>query len=507
MPLTDAVKGTYVEALGKTWLMKSGWSPVWWLLLFAAAFLSVNLITASRSPTVWKDEVIYTDPAFHWARGDGLTSTSSPSRQNYGEFWAMNAPLHPLLLGCWIRCLGFDVVQVRLFNYMLAAVAIALCAGSLARAGRGAGATLLVALLLACGAGITFAYRSGRSEGVGMLLCGFMLWGLTFTRGKCRLAVCAAVGLFLPWAGTHLVAVCLIAAACVLLHGRGRYYKELIATGLGVAAGAGGLILTYTTQGVLDAWIRCMELHSVYSKQLENFPAGIVRSYLQDPSYACLITAALILRLGQRSDDGKEPDIISRSALTLALLVPPLFYLLGNYPVYYSWIAYIPLVFFVIDRLEFCRCTGAVRTTASTGAALLMGLAVFIGLPLRTIVTVVEWSRRDYAPVMKVLEEQIRPGDWILGEPQAFYVASAKAARVYYETPLNLKAEDGPKITLLIANSENAPRWQELLGGKWTKVKEYKSQKGLSLSFFGQMPTSSSYNFDFWRRSNTQSHP
>src|SRR5258708_31606661 len=72
------------------------------LLLLLSIFLAVNLATASRYPSVWMDETLYTDPAVNLLFGHGFTSTAWPA-QPRDHWWAGNVPLHEFLLYGWMK--------------------------------------------------------------------------------------------------------------------------------------------------------------------------------------------------------------------------------------------------------------------------------------------------------------------------------------------------------------------------------------------------------------------
>ena len=70
------------------------------LISGVAAWLVVNLLTASRSPTVWHDEVMFADPALRWVQGKGITSTAWPQAVDTPA--VLNGPLHTVILAGWL---------------------------------------------------------------------------------------------------------------------------------------------------------------------------------------------------------------------------------------------------------------------------------------------------------------------------------------------------------------------------------------------------------------------
>src|SRR2546422_11523965 len=93
----------------------------WRVIGLLFCFLLLNLLTSTRYPYVWIDEVMYSDPAVNLYLGNGFTS-SAWYAQPSTEFWAGNVPLHTLLLYLWLKLFGFSILSVRSLNcvYMTA---------------------------------------------------------------------------------------------------------------------------------------------------------------------------------------------------------------------------------------------------------------------------------------------------------------------------------------------------------------------------------------------------
>src|SRR5687768_12441274 len=79
------------------------WLP--WALALCLLVTVANIVTGSRSPTVWIDEVMFCDPAINYLTGRGFTSTAWPV-QSREETFAGNAPLYPLMLIPWLKVFG-----------------------------------------------------------------------------------------------------------------------------------------------------------------------------------------------------------------------------------------------------------------------------------------------------------------------------------------------------------------------------------------------------------------
>ena len=147
--------------------------------LLLSTFLAANLTTSSRSPVIWQDEVMFTDPAANLHFGQGFTT--SAWFQSRDTLFAGNSPLYSLCLYPWIQVFGFDVVSVRGLNYVLIRAVVAVCLLALNRLGlvRSTVPRLAFLLLVLCGDGVTYSYRSGRYDCLGMLLVSVLFLMLT----------------------------------------------------------------------------------------------------------------------------------------------------------------------------------------------------------------------------------------------------------------------------------------------------------------------------------------
>src|SRR5215831_14184354 len=90
------------------------------------AFLAFNLLTYSAYPEVWCDEVWFSEPAANAVRYGSFT-TMVYQFQAPGTFPALNCPLYLLSLVPWLSITGTTLLSIRSLNYVLMALAAALC--------------------------------------------------------------------------------------------------------------------------------------------------------------------------------------------------------------------------------------------------------------------------------------------------------------------------------------------------------------------------------------------
>jgi hypothetical protein len=426
-----------------------------------AAFLVINIATASLTPTVWIDEVLYSDPAVRWHLGQGFTSAGWWT-QTEDQFWSANVPGHQVLLCGWLSAFGFGVTAVRSMNYALAAAGAWLLVAALGRAGlvRGRTAKIALLLLLLLSNGITFSYRSGRPDMIGMFLAGVAAFVATL-RGHGRPFGLAIVGVLTPIAGLQFV-VCGVVVAVVATIARGRVASmAAVIWAAGVAVGVGGLFGLYSAEGTLEAFRAAVFPHTAMAQGLVARLAEIPKLYVQDWSLPVVVVTLLVVAL----TGGRDRRAAWWVALTL--LIPPALFVAGRYPVYYTWMGFIPAAValaILLDGIDRAPCRWAMCGAIA---------ACMVGLPLRLGLALVEYQARDYRRVDALLLPAIRADDLVLCDYAAYYPCRAKARDVWLPRYLEVAGPaDKLKVTALVCPPDQKDKMAEQLGGEWTATGE-----------------------------------
>jgi MFS family permease len=474
------------------------------------AFLGLNLLTASRSPTVWQDEVMFADPAINLVL-HGKWSSTAWGNQSSSDFWAGNAPLYPALLSVWLRVFGISITAVRSPNFALTALAAGLLWLWAKRTALipSSGARFILCLLLLTGQGITFSYRSGRYDALGFLLFAVALLAFTTPHRTLRLAILAAVGCLLPWSGLQLLPYAAILAALSLVLFDRQFLAECVS--LGVGSLLGGLLLFSFLQfkGVWHAFRQSVTGLSGAAAPLPQKIKSLLSIYIQDWSSLLLLGLLLLLSavIGKttRSETARRIPLFG---LFLAVLVPLGLHFLGKYPVYYTWMVYIPLVISVAyatailpSQLRFPR---QLAYAAITGA-------VVVGFPARLAVTAMQWQKRSYSAVERFAAETVAPADHVFCDFQAYYAVKQRAATIFLPTASQaMSPQEKSRITLLVIAPSSYATVSATLGGRWDE------DLGAP-NLFGGSPedsdsrllgrqTARAYNLKAYRRRNAQAH-
>jgi hypothetical protein len=430
-------------------------------------FLTVNVLTATRYPFVWTDEVMYADPAVNLYLGHGFTSTAWYA-QSSQEFWAGNVPLPSTLLYLWMRVFGFSILAVRSLNYVLMAGVGWLLWSSSLRLGlvTSARMRLLMLGLVFGGYSIVFAYRGARPDCLAMLVASLFLYAHAATRQRLAQIGFFLLGLMAPWVGLQLLPLLVAGGLLVLLFLRRPFLPRLVAAWSGAALGAGLLAWFYTAHGVLGRFLNSIHKHTTVSL-LQMILSGRFRHnnlVPKDPSFFVLLLLAVVLAFWQL----RRGTFAVRSLLGFGLVYSIVFSLVlvlaGKFPTYYSWMTYFPLCLCLCGTLASQPPGGLM---AWAGRAFATG-AIVVGIGLHTVTAAYDWPERQYGHVEKLVRENVSAADVMYGEFPTYYAAKTRAAKVFLPkyAPAMLPSEK-TQVTVLIIYPELLNDVTNAIGGSW----------------------------------------
>ena len=446
--------------------------------LIGALYLAINVFTAERSPTVSMDEVWFVEPAINLVEGRGFTTNAWDTQDRF-EFWAGNAPLYSLLLSGWLEVVPFSPRGVRALNYvitLLAAVAVWIGVWRFGLVTRESSRLLLFAAILSSYS-ISFSSRSGRYDCTAMLLFALVFLAASFRKPL----LVALVAFFIIPAGFQLSVYSFVLAALVLFFCRARALPYLLAFSGGLLAGLFALLALYTANGVLSDFAGTLTRHSVAGmataaeaspfNRLADKWRQLPKALLTDP-FNLLLIAVLLVR--------KEKP--ARLAVTLGIALPVVIQLLYTYRIYYGWMLVIPLLI-------------AALTIDTRILRIAVVVVILGGLPLRWALTAVEWRSRDYQPVEQLVARNVREGEWVFSDWQAYYPVKQRTPDVFLPPYLRaFTTAEKDRVTLLILGRDSA-KFRYSFPGQWQRVDAYKAPAGVKRKF-GARP----YELTVWRR-------
>ena len=456
------------------------------LLLLAGVmtiFFFVNFVTASRSPTVWCDEVMLTDPAANRLFGHGFTSTAyywhgSDDRMYFGPYTG--------LVYLWMQAFGFNPTAVRSLNYVLTVGAVLLLWVAVRRRRliTNPWMRLLLAALICCDSAITFAYRSARYDVLGLVVVAGVFIASTIERRWVRWIAIAALSALMPWLGLQVVAYSAIMMGCLFVFFWRRILPQLVAAGIGLLAGAAGLYAALKALGLWSSYL--CGLSCSYSKgpllngasaTRENLLHAVlhrlaqpqVSTYLGD--YSAVPVIGCVLLMGAWLWRSRRLDFRSATVFGLATAVAIPFVMggvLGHYPGYYMWMGFLPLAICAVMAFEgVCRAGASRKLLVVCGA--LFVVACGVGLPLRLLVIGLEWRQRDYSQVVSYVTHNVSSNDWVYCDFPAYYPAKTAAAMIFLQG-YQLSIDEKSRISALVIDPDDFATNVKEIGGNWAAV-------------------------------------
>ncbi len=198
--------------------------------------------------------------------------------------------------------------------------------------------------------------------------------------------------------------------------------------------------------------------------------AGLPSLLVADPSYVILMAGLVVFALLKREAREVLRDPKVGYLLIVALVTPPALYLLGKYPTYYSWMAYVPLV---VGGGVWASALQWSRTNIAIGGVI-VALACVIGLPARAGVSVLQWEGRSYAPVDELVERHVTSADTVFAWYQGYYAVKGRAAAVYLPKYLwrvtEAKERELRRVNKLVMPPRYATPVMRFLGDRWERL-------------------------------------
>ncbi|MDI6808616.1 MAG: hypothetical protein QME66_06515 [Candidatus Eisenbacteria bacterium] len=459
--------------------------------LFVGVYVIVSLVLATRWCIPWVDEVMYTDPAANLALGRGFHSTAWFT-QARTEIWASNTPLHEFLLAGWFRLFGFGLLSARVFYSLFqaaGALVLYLAAWRLRILHSGTGRVVLVALLLS-GSGISDCLHNGRPEGVKYLLSALSLYAFSVRHARWRLGLLFSLGFLSSLAGIQLIAYAgLFCVALFFLVNREIRFS-MIWLGVGMAVGLVALLGSYAVIGYgrrfLEATFlsghmmtgrvaQTVVLHNNrFLEDLRTFVHSLSNLYTFDSSL--LILMLLLAYLMARDVIAREFRFRSMAffGLAIAIVLPVIMGFVGKYGAIYAWMGFAPIALCSAAGLELGR-SGSSRWTKFP-SVVLIGIAIAVGLPYRTVLVASQWKASDPAPVERFVANCIGQDEWVYTDYPAYYAVKRRAAETFSPTYAGgrgfreIPDYERERISAIIGRPSEAVKAVERLGGSWKEA-------------------------------------
>jgi hypothetical protein len=504
------------------------WEPAG-AIFITALFLLINLLVATRTPTVYVDEPQYCDPAANLFLGDGFTSTMWG--QGRGDLWCGNVPLYQGVLVGFFKICGFGLFQARAVNSLLAGAGGLLIWAALRRTAfvrQPANRLACLALILSASV-TTLTFRTIRPDATMFFTCALVFFACSLPadwRGRYLLVVLASA--LLPAAGIPMIPyVGMVLLINLAVYGFANL-RLLASVAIGLAGGVAALALFYRHFSSLHTFLEIVLpftglggvnhggtsfLHdkvlgksfgeeNVFTSFFGNPLQFVDQKTLFDHSAALLFLLVLVLSAkAWRIMSGRQRQFMV-CILFMTIAVPPVMHLAGHYRSFYRWMTCIPLAIAVPQLLEiqFERAASPwLRRAVISG----MCVSVFMGIPLRTLAVIPGWRERSPTPLERVAAQIARPTDVVVCEFKTYFALRPKT-KLLYAYGLTARGEfnktkDLPvnEITLLCLSPKDVEPVTQIIGGKWKKVPLDGMPEAEALA-------KTRYAVDFYRRDSSQ---
>ncbi len=463
------------------------------IVVLLIIFLLLNLVTSGRDIAVWLDEVMFVDPAANLYLGNGFTS-SAWWFQTKDQFWAGNVPLYSIILYHWMKIFGFSLEATRSLNYVfmiISGLMLWLSVFRLKLIASAWGRITLVALLLS-GQSISISYRGGRYDSLSIILltaC-MLVYSIELSWLRCVLLSC--IGIFIPTAGLQLLPFAIILCSLIVVFLGKSFLKESISLAIGSIIGIIFLYILYSTNG---AWITFLKSTAGTQSIIGQIAQVIIqRDYNAisrfavfpdasnlDYSFILLFALAVAIAVHQIINRSFRLHSLIVFGITVSICIPLAMFILGKYPPYYSWMAFVPLAICVCSESESLKVNrNSWQRLIVSGVLVLVCL---IGWPRQLVVSLHNWNNSDYAPVEALVERNVKESDWVYCDFGAYFAAKKKAAVVMVpsyataESMHGIPSQEKTNVSILIIEPLQLKKVVKRLGGKW-----YPTGDGLNLN-------------------------
>ncbi len=460
----------------------------WWLGVMLAGLFALDLLTYNYYPTVWCDDVSFSEPAINFVK-TGCVTTTVWQFQPLNTFPSVNCPGYILALCGWLSLVGTSLLAVRSFNFLLMGVATGLVwiISWKLNLVRSRNARLVLLPLVHLGYGISFSYRCSRPDILSLVLLLCLCLAFQLRRAGLRRLMLLLLSVSIPFIALQAALfagfACLVAWVCF------RYprFPELATVAVGLALGgclvagflaAHGVLTCFLTGISHIAWRIYSDPHAT---GLVALPLLLIKRIVVG-CFGDFSTGALLLGLGalgllrawgRLSAFGRRFLVFS---LTLVFGVPAVFTLAGHYGFYYSYLLYVPAV---LGYLAVgCELVGKPYQAVLIASSL---VAVATGLPMRLGLTGCFSKVTPRREIQQIIDSHITADDIVFTDEAVFFEVKQRARTVYTRwssyafqvTPVpgrDFSPAEKQSVSVLVIRPEKAEFCTNYFAGQWSKV-------------------------------------
>ena len=454
------------------------------IFLFFAAFLLLNISTATLYPVPNTDEILYIDPAINLAEGNGFRSSAWPS-QSKEEFWSSNVPLYSLLQAGVMKIFGTDFVVTRSFTYILAIFSgIFLATGlrnyNLIRLEKFRNACVIFFLMIFP---IAYAYRSGRPDILSLMLASTTFVITSMKHSNLRKILLFLSSMLIPLASLALVFLILtVLLVCFLFFGR-KVLQDAKIIISGIILGAMFMVAFYFFNNSLIQFliITFGSGHTLLGQIGQYFISDDARvlnkikelpiTYLQSISWwpysMILLFSSYLILLSSKTNRNK----MNYFFITLIITIPFILGLLGKYTWHYSWMHFSILtigIFYSLEQLDWQK-----HKIVLTSSASLLIVTALIGWPWMLWIALSESDVRSQDSIENFIERHVNQNDTVVVDEYVYFLAKKRAKELFTITYgggrglREIPIEQAINVNKAIVQEAEFSIMQTKYGGEW----------------------------------------
>jgi len=460
------------------------------IFLFFAAFLLLNILTATLYPGPHTDEILYIDPAINLAEGNGFTSSAWPS-QSKEEFWSSNVPLYSLIQAGVMKIFGTDLVVARIFAYILAIfsgifLSIGLRNYNLIRLEKLRNTCVIFFLMIFP---VAYAYRSGRPDILSLILASTTFAITSMKHSNLRKILLFLSSMLIPLASLALVFLIVTALlVCFAFFGR-KVLEDAIIIISGIILGAIFMVAFYFFNNSLTQFLMITfgSGHTLLGQiaqyfifddarvlnKIKEFPITYLKSFFWWPYSMILVLISYLILLSSKINRNK----MNYFFITLIMTIPFILGLLGKYTWHYSWMHISILtigIFYSLEQLDWQK-----HKIVLTSSASLLIVSALIGWPWMLWVALSETDSQSQNTIEDFIEKHVDENDTVVVDEYVYFPAKKRAKQLYAITYggghglREIPKEQVSKVNKAILQDAEFTTMQIKYGGEWIVKDQY----------------------------------
>ena len=455
------------------------------LFVVSVLWIIFNLIILTRSPTVWMDEVAYSDPAVNLYLFGNFFSSAWRSIPP-DKFWSGNVPGYQFLLYLWFSFTGFSLETTRLFPLIITLFSGLFFTYSLNEAKLIKSKVILVGFFITFlySGSVSYAYKQVRPDIICILLLALLFRVMTLKVNNSndippQKKILFIAGCITPLFGLQFLPFFTLLFLCnYFLFGKVKdiYFGLFYITG--ALVGLFLLVVLYYANGSLEYFIASITPHvkilnsQVISEDIFNInsPSSWLELFSKD--IGSIILLSMILTVYTIRKYTYQHVAVEKKLLTAALLVfifiPFGMAGLGMYRPYYTFMVGIPLIIIAAIYIDLLILTSAPHKLIRL-ASLFFLIILLTGFPARFILSINEWEERDYSIVTRFVLKNVNETDIAFINWQAYYPAKIKAKKILFHYDIS-NHSDISKVSVLIVEKDFFKKNSAFNESQWIEI-------------------------------------